>query len=69
MHLHNAEETQKRRLKRRLDVFTHCLVQNMNAFNMQLKMHKSCFDILNIKTLNTEILNDLNNKKILEMWN
>ncbi len=67
MHLHNAQETPKLRLKRRLDVFTHCLVQNMNAFNMQLKMHKSCFDILNIKTLNTEICNYLNNKKILEM--
>ncbi len=24
----------------RLDVFTHCLVQDMNAFNLQLQIHK-----------------------------
>ncbi len=43
IHLYNAEETQKLHLKRRLDVdlFTHYSAQrDMNAFNLQLQMHK-----------------------------
>ncbi len=49
INLCNAEETQKVHLKWHLDAFTHCLMQDMNAFNLQLQMHKSCFDILNTK--------------------
>ncbi len=30
-----------------LDVFTHSFMQDINAFNMQLQIHKYCFDILN----------------------
>ncbi len=44
IHLCNAEETQKLHLKWHLDVFTHCLMQDMNVFNLQLQMQK-CFDI------------------------
>ncbi len=41
IHLWYAEETQKLHLKWHLDVFTYyCLVQNMNAFNLQLQMQK-----------------------------
>ncbi len=34
------KSTQKLHLKWHLDVFTHCLMQDMNAFNLQLQMHK-----------------------------
>ncbi len=40
MYLCNAEETQKRHLKWHLDVFTLALMQDKNAFNLQLQMHK-----------------------------
>ncbi len=34
------QRKQKLRLKLRLDAFTHCLVQDMNAFNLQLQIYK-----------------------------
>ncbi len=36
-------------------LFTHSLMQDMNAFNLQLQMHKKVFLYFNTKTLNTEI--------------
>ncbi len=36
-------------MKRCLDAFTHGLMQDMNAFNLQLQMHKYCFDALNLE--------------------
>ncbi len=45
-------------------------MQDMNAFNLQLQMHKMCFDILN--TMNTDeywYLKLFKYKKILWMWN
>ncbi len=39
------KSTQNLHLKWHLDAFTHCLMQDMNAFNLQLQMHKMCFDI------------------------
>uniref|UniRef100_A0A8C1V1J6 Large ribosomal subunit protein mL42 n=2 Tax=Cyprinus carpio TaxID=7962 RepID=A0A8C1V1J6_CYPCA len=39
-HLFSAEETQKLHWKWHLDVFTHCLMQDKNAFNLQLQMHE-----------------------------
>ncbi len=40
INLYNGEETQKLHLKRYIDVFTHCSMQNKNAFNLQLQMQK-----------------------------
>ncbi len=39
-------------------------MQDMNAFNLQLQMHKMCFDILN--TMNTDIWNYLNTNRYFE---
>ncbi len=40
MYLYNAEETEKLHLKWHLDVFIHCLKQDMNAFSLHLQILK-----------------------------
>ncbi len=47
MNLCSTEETQKLHLK--MDLFTHCLMQDMNAFKLQLQMHKYFFHIWILK--------------------
>ncbi len=40
---------QKLHQKWHLDAFTHCLMQDTSAFNLQIQMRWYGFDILNIK--------------------
>ncbi len=45
------QRKQKLHQKWHLDAFTHCLMQDSSAFNLQIQMRWYGFDILNIKLL------------------
>ncbi len=48
------QRKQKLHQKWQLDAFTHCLMQDTSAFNLQIQMRWYGFDILN---MNTDIWN------------